>query len=180
MAAAQSYLSLDQFEELYSDKKPHFEYWFGEAVQKSMPTLLHGMVQWILAMLLAREGWNVGTEVRLKISAVAHPVPDLVANHKAIAGPYPTERFDLCVEILSPADNLRSALTKAAHYLDWGIGTVWLLDPEQQKAYSISLLAPQPVEIGIGGHLCAGSDDSSIQISVQEIFDEVAKNSQQK
>lgn len=178
MAAAPLYLSLQQFEELYGNEKPYFEYWFGEAVQKAMPTLLHGMVQWIVAMLLARKGWTVSTEVRLKVSAVAHPVPDLVANRSPLVGPYPTLPFDLCLEILSPGDNLRSVFSKAAHYLDWGIGTVWVIDPERRAGYSMSLENPQPVEITVADHLSAGSGESLIQIPLRDIFAEVDQNGQ--
>lgn len=180
MAAAPDYLSLQQFEQLYGNEKPSFEYWFGEAVQKSMPTLLHGMVQWIVAMLLARRDWSASTEVRLKVSAVAHPVPDLVANRCALVGPYPTSPFDLCVEILSPGDNLRQVFSKAAHYLDWGIETVWVIDPERRKAYHMSGPDPNPIEIGIDGTLLAGSGEAFVEIPLAEIFSEVDKNRQGK
>jgi Uma2 family endonuclease len=46
-------LSLDKFRSRYAAEKPHFEYWNGEAVQKSMPTRLHSPVQKILVRLLA-------------------------------------------------------------------------------------------------------------------------------
>ncbi len=120
MAAANSFLSLERFENLYREQKPHVEYWFGEAIPKDMPTSLHGILQWILAMLLAQRGWKTATEVRLKLSALAHPVPDVIADAKRIQLPYPTESFDLCAEILSPGDDPRKMFQKAAHYLDLG------------------------------------------------------------
>ncbi len=40
--AVDSFLTPQRFEQLYSDDcKPYFEYWFGEAIQKSVPTVLH-------------------------------------------------------------------------------------------------------------------------------------------
>ena len=158
MSAAYSFLSLERFEALDREQKPHFEYRFGEAIQKAMPTSLHGVFQWILAMLLARRGWKAATEVRLKLSALAHPVSDVIADAKRIQFPYPTEPFDLCIEILSPGDELRKLFQKAAHYLDWGIGCVWILDPEQRKAYSMSGESPVPVEVDATGCLTAGSE----------------------
>ncbi len=178
MAAAHSFVTPEQFAELYSEgQKPHFEYWFGEAIQKPMPTLIHGVMQWVLAMLLARRGWKASTEVRLKISKVAYPVPDIVANHKSFAtDSYPTEAFDLCVEILSPADNLPRVFNKCAHYLDWGISSVWIIDPEKQTAYSMSIENPRPIPVSMSGDLGAGSGESEINLPLSELFAEVDKN----
>jgi Uma2 family endonuclease len=171
MAAAPGFLSLEQFERLYQDGKPHYEYWFGSVEQKAMPTLLHGVLQIVLAMLLIRPGWKTASEVRLKISSVAHPVPDLIADRKRIQGPYPTEPLDLCIEILSPGDDLKKTFQKAAHYLDWGIGCVWIIDGERRKAYKMSLESPSPVELGISDSLTA----AQASLPLSELFGEVDK-----
>ncbi len=175
MAAAHSFLSLEQFESLYQGEKPHFEYWFGEAIQKTMPTYLHGTFQWILAMLLARRGWKTSVEVCLKLSGLAHPIPDVVADGQRELSPYPTEPFDLCIEILSPSDDLRRVFSKAAHYLDWGIDSVWVINPEQRRAYSMSRLQPVPVEVDADGSLTAGTS-SKLSLPLSELFSEVDKN----
>ncbi len=176
MAAAHAFLSPKQFEQLYSDDvKPYFEYWFGEAVQKSMPTLTHSVMQWVLAMLLARRGWKAATELRLKISKIAYPVPDVAANHTAFQDPYPTEAFDLCVEILSPGDKLPDLFKKAAHYLDWGIRSVWIIDPKKANAYTMSIDNPQPIPVSMSDYLTAGSGEGEIAISLSELFAETEK-----
>ena len=174
MTTVPEFLSLEQFESLHREEKPHYEYWFGSAEQKAMPTSLHGTLQWILAMLLARRGWKASTEVRLKLSSLAHPVPDVIADRKRIQIPYPTEPFDLCIEILSPGDELKKTLQKAAHYLDWGIGCVWIIDGERRKAYSMSLECPNPVELGISESLTAGSP-AQVSLPLDELFGEVDK-----
>ncbi|MDQ2844446.1 MAG: Uma2 family endonuclease [Acidobacteriota bacterium] len=177
MAAAHSFLTPDRFEQLYTDDcKPYFEYWFGEAIQKSTRTAVHGVLQWVLAMLLARRGWKAATEVRLKISQVAHPVPDVIASSAPLQDPYPTEPFDLCVEILSPGDNLHDMFIKAAHYLDWGIRSVWIIDPKEPGAYSMSLENPQPVPVGMSGCLVAGSGGTEAVIPLSELFAETGKH----
>ena len=172
MAATYGFLSLEQFEALYREQKPHVEYWFGEAVPKNMPTSLHGVYQWILAMLLAQRGWKAATEVRLKLSALAHPVPDVIADSRRIQLPYPTEPFDLCIEIISPGDDRRKVFQKAAHYLDWGIGSVWIIDPEQRKAFSMSRDSAVPVELDSTGTLTAGSNCT---LPLEDLFREVDK-----
>lgn len=178
MAAAHSFLTAERFEQLYSDdSKPYFEYWFGEAIQKSMPTLIHGVMQWVLAMLLAKRGWIASTEVRLKLSKVAYPVPDVVANHEPFPeDSYPTAAFDLCVEILSPGDDLRRLFNKCAHYLDWGIPTVWIIDPKKHNAYKMSIENAQPVPIGMSGCLVAGPENAEVIIPLSELFAETDKH----
>ena len=102
MAAEPSLLSIQEFHKLYDGAKPAYEYWFGEAVQKSTPTLLHGIVQFIIATLLERTGWNTSLEVRLKVAPDVEPVPDVIAVQGKFRGPYPTAAPELCVEILIP------------------------------------------------------------------------------
>jgi Uma2 family endonuclease len=176
MVAAQSFLTPQQFERIYSESaKPHFEYWFGEAIQKPMPTIPHGVMQAIVSLLLMKCGWFAASEVRLKISKVAYPVPDVVANRSPIQGSYPTEPFDLCVEITSPGDKLRDIFKKAAHYLDWGIRSVWIIDPKKGNAYQMSIDNPQPVFVSMSNCLTAGSGDAEIAIPLSEIFAETDK-----
>ena len=172
--AALNYLSLEQFEAFYSNAKPNYEYWFGEATQKAMPTGLRGLVNTVLVLLLFRKGWKPSSEVRLKLSDFAHPVPDLIADRKRIDPLYPTEPFDLCVEILSPGDNLHHTRQKAAQYLAWGIQSVWIVDPEHRKGYVMSLSHPSPVELEMTDFLSAGTDAEAL-FTLQEIFDELDK-----
>ena len=79
MAAQPEALTLEEFHKLYDGSKPAYEYWYGQVFRKPMPTVLHGIVQAILVMLLERAGWNTAPEVRLKVVAEVEPVPDLIA-----------------------------------------------------------------------------------------------------
>lgn len=109
MAAAPTPLSLDQFHRLYDGKKPYYEYWFGEVIQKPMPKILHGAMQFVIMLLLNARGWNVFPEIRLKLHPHAEPVPDVIALRwgEKVEGPYPTKPFGLCIEIVSPGDSLK-------------------------------------------------------------------------
>ena len=170
MAAQPSRLSIGEFHRLYDDAKPAYEYWFGEAVQNPVPTILHGIVQFIIATLLERAGWNTSLEVRLKVVPEAEPVPDVIAVQGKFRGPYPTAAPELCVEILSPGDTLRSALDKAGRYISWGSQCVWIIDPEKRTAWTVSReRAPEPDWISPGGVLRI--DDTSIELDV--LFSEV-------
>lgn len=144
MAAALPFLSLQEFEARFGDRKPYHEYWFGEAFEKSMPTFLHSIVQAVLILLLDRRGYIAAPEPRLKLSSLAQPIPDLIADPSACQTTYPTEPFEIAIEILSPGDSLKQTIARAAHYLDWKIRHVWIMDPEQRVAYQMSLDCPEP------------------------------------
>jgi Uma2 family endonuclease len=176
MASPAQFLSLQQFEQTYGDEKPYYEYWFGEAIQKPMPTSLHGTAQLVLGMLLFSRGWKAASEVKLKLSPFANPIPDLVADPKAIESPFPTKPLALCIEILSPSDEPRNLFQKCAHYLDWGVETAWIIDPENRKAYLMTRSTPQPAQLFVSDSLTAESGpESKIVIPLRELFEQIDK-----
>jgi Uma2 family endonuclease len=138
MAAHPLPLSLEEFHRQFDGAKPAYDYWYGAAVQKSMPTVLHGIVQAIIMMLLDKAGWNTASEVRLKIVSNAEPVPDVIAVRGKFRGRYPTVAPELCIEIMSPRDVLAQALDKAKSYISWGTQCVWIIDPEKRTAWTLS------------------------------------------
>jgi Uma2 family endonuclease len=126
-------LSLDTFHARYADEKPWFEYWDGEAVQKSMPTRLHSLIQKILVKLLDALGYDSGQEITLKLDPNYEPVPDVIAAEGHIGDPYPTEPFEVVIEILSPEspkDSFSRVLRKCHLYANWGIRQVVVIDPK--------------------------------------------------
>jgi hypothetical protein len=56
-------MTVEQFERQYGHEKPYFEYWFGQPVQKAMPTWIHSMLQKIIMRLLDDAGYESGAEV---------------------------------------------------------------------------------------------------------------------
>ncbi len=67
MATVTQPLSLEEFRSRYRQQKPYFEYWFGEAIQKTVPTWLHGVLQRVIGEALRRAGYKSGSEVELRI-----------------------------------------------------------------------------------------------------------------
>lgn len=133
MASRTSLLSLAEFHRLYDDAKPAYEYREGVPTQKSMPTILHSFVQFVIMMLLDKAGWNTGSEVRLKIMSGIELVPDVIAMRETLAvkSGYPASAPELCIEILSPNDRFEKTQAKAGSYLSWGTEVVWIIDPEK-------------------------------------------------
>ena len=111
MATVAAKLTVAEFERQYGQEKPYYEYWHGEAIPKSMPNTVHGLLQIIIAALLRQAGYRAGSEVKLKIDPFFHPVPDLIADRSALEAPYPTKALEIVVEILSEDDPYSRIMT---------------------------------------------------------------------
>ena len=135
MATGTQPLTRDEFHERYHDCKPHYEYWFGEAIQKSKPTWLHALVQSILGEMFRRAGYKSGSELELRIDPNWEPVPDVVATLRGIETPYPTKPVEIVVEVLSAEDRAGKTLPKCRQYTEIGIEKVFVVDPEARDGW---------------------------------------------
>lgn len=167
MASVPKPLTLDEFHKFYSEKRPYHEFWFGEAVQKSTPTWLHGVLQGILREFLRRTGYKTGSEVELRIDPNWEPVPDLIATRGNVEQPYPTSPVEIVVEILSPEDRMMQVLQKCSHYSRIGITKIFVLDPEGQQGWEWKAGC---LELTTGLKLTNGE-----VINLAEVWQELAK-----
>lgn len=135
MATASKHLTLEEFRAQFEGRKPHFEYWFGEPVQKSMPTWLHSVLQGVLIEFLKRAGYKSGSELELRIDPDWQPVPDVTGLSASPGGPYPTKPVDVVIEILSPDDPFPQVLKKCRHYARIGTEKIFVADPEEKTAW---------------------------------------------
>ena len=127
-------LTLDEFRSAYAGRKPHYEYWFGEARQKPTPTWLHGLLQAILCEFFMRAGYRAGSEIELRIDPEWEPVPDVVGA-VTIELPYPTRPVDVVIEVLSPSDSASEVLDKCRQYARIGIRKIFVADPERKEGW---------------------------------------------
>jgi Uma2 family endonuclease len=134
MATVTQPLSLEEFRSRYRQQKPYFEYWFGEPIQKTMPTWLHAVLQRIIGEALRHAGYRSGSEVELRIDPQWEPVPDVIATLKPIKD-YPTEPVEIVVEILSPDDKLIHVIRKCCQYERIGTERIFVLDPLDNLAW---------------------------------------------
>jgi Uma2 family endonuclease len=146
-AVAEQKLSVQEFHARYGGEKPYYEYWDGEAVQKSMPTRLHALIQKILQRLLDGIGYDSGAEVTLKLDPAYEPIPDVIASADAIGDPYPTSPFDLVIEILSPSDSFSRVLRKCRLYEQWGIRRILVIDPAERLVWHFEKGVPQETDV---------------------------------
>jgi Uma2 family endonuclease len=135
MGIAEKKLTAQEYELRYSREKPYYEFWRGEAVQKSMPTWIHGFLQGILTALLNKAGYKAGSEVKLKIDEDLQLIPDVIATRGRIDSAYPVGPVEIVVEILSEEDRISRMLAKCKIYQDWGFELIYVVDPEARSVF---------------------------------------------
>jgi Uma2 family endonuclease len=135
-ATQESLLTLEEFRVRCAGEKPYYEYWAGEAVQKSLPTTLHGLIQTTVGQLLKDLGYRAASEVTLRLDRDYEPVPDVIAMDPPIQQPYPTRAFAVVAEILSLDDPFSRVLRKCRLYERWGIQRILVIDPDTRIVWS--------------------------------------------
>src|SRR5947209_9603628 len=98
-----AHLSVVECEKLYSDRSG-YEYWFGEARQKPLPTYLHGLLQPVLTHLCLLAGYGSSAEVELRSDPDWHPRPDVVGVAGEMEECYLTQPVDVVFEVLSEGE----------------------------------------------------------------------------
>jgi Uma2 family endonuclease len=135
MAVATEKLTLEEFRQKYANEKPYFEYWDGQAVQKSLPTLLHSKLQSLVKDMLVEMGFDANVELTLRISDRWEPTPDVVASIDPLTEPYPTHAVDVAIEVLSPGDQFSLVQEKCEGLDKLGIRNIIVMDPVRQRAW---------------------------------------------
>ncbi len=137
MATATHLLTPEEFRAQYAEQKPYFEYWFGQAIQKSVPTWLHALLQNLLCDLFREAGYKAAPELELRIDPDWQPKPDVAAAIRA-EQPYPTQPIDIVAEVLSPEDRMAHVFEKCRQYERIGIRKVFVLDPVSKNTWEWS------------------------------------------
>ena len=167
MSSITSTMSVEEY--LAASFKPPCEYIDGVLRQKSTPTKLHALVQFLLVTLVRKQGWEALAEVTVRLSASKFLVPDVIVDEQ-IEDPYPTRPVTLCVEILSPEDRLSAAFAKCEEYHAWGVPYCWVIDPLKQTAWEYHAQF-DTIKVGSNGTLYAGK----LTISLQELVSDQRK-----
>lgn len=128
MAAIADKMSFAEFQLAHERNDQRFEYWNGRAVQKGMPTWIHGLIQAILSWLLAEAGYKAASEVELRIAPEYHPKPDVIATKGKVEQPYPTSSLEVVIEILSEDDKMEFLVEKCQKYSAWGFQHIYVID----------------------------------------------------
>jgi Uma2 family endonuclease len=122
-------------EYLVSQYEPDCEYEDGVLIARHVGTEKHSWMQAALAAYIFRRpkawGVNVYTEQRARLRAGKYKLPDVCI----VQGPRPTTPiFEqpplVAIEILSPEDRPLRVDRTIAEWLEFGVGYVWVVDPE--------------------------------------------------
>ena len=94
-------------------------------------------------------GFWAGVEVRVQVKAERYRVPDVTI----VRGGKPGGRIissppEVVVEVLSPEDRALSMQGRIDDYLAFGIPCVWVIDPEQRRAWVHTVAGSREVRDG--------------------------------
>ena len=123
------------FRKMYAERKPHYELLDGEAVQKSVPTKLHSVLQFVLSLMLKELGFKSRPELTLAIDESWQPTPDVCGIIGSEEDPYPTRAIAVAIEVLSPEDRFTRIIQKCRKYAEWGIKDILVFDPVAREAW---------------------------------------------
>jgi Uma2 family endonuclease len=160
-------ISVEEY--LRRTEKPYCEYADGVLHSKARPTKNHAVIQYLLLVLLRKQGFEALPEVTVRLSPTKFLIPDVIAA-RTIQGPYPTEPVLLCVEILSPEDRLGAMLAKCEQYHAWGVPYCWVIDPEKLTAWQYHS-GREPERAELSGVLKAGE----LSVPLEELFSELGQ-----
>jgi Uma2 family endonuclease len=163
MATVADKLTFAEFQSKYAHGDRSYEYWYGEAIPKAMPTWIHGLLQILLGRLLNEAGYSAGSEVELRIDSDAHPKPDVIATRHEVEESYPTKAVEVVIEILSKDDPMPYVLEKCQAYGRWGFEYIYVVNPESRQLFRWT---------GSGLQI----DDTLVTIPAQRIWQELEKS----
>ena len=133
-------VSLEEY--LHTIYEPDCEYLDGELVERNMGETYHGSLQGLITSWLIQRrkqfGIQVASETRVQITPRRFRVPDIVVTVGKLKGCILREPPFLCIEILSPEDRASRIQVKIDEYLAFGVHYVWLIDPEERRAWSFT------------------------------------------
>jgi Uma2 family endonuclease len=134
----------------------------GEIVERGMPDLIHGRIQFLIAQAIAPVTRSHPLypcfEVRKRVAPDIYRLPDVAV----FAGELPREMVPyappfLVIEILSQDDRHHNLMEKLEEYRVWGVPNIWVVDPLAKRLalytasgiqyYSSLALADYPFEL---------------------------------
>ena len=153
----------------------HCEVLAGELVEKAAPGIEHGVAQGALGAYIGGPfhydhdgrgpgGWWIATEVDIELAAHDVVRPDVAGwRRERLPQPWGMRPIkvvpDWICEILSPSDENRDRVRKAALYASVGVADYWMLSPTER------LLEAYRLEQGEWVRLGAWDDTARVRIA---------------
>ena len=130
------------------------EYVDGELLEYNMGEIDHGDLQGRIQVWFFARRKQLGVyplvEVRTRVSSTRYRIPDvtLMRGEKPV-GRVITQPAPLVIEILSPEDRASRMEAKIDDYLRFGIGCIWVIDPQTGNGHIYTAERRIAVEDGI-------------------------------
>ncbi len=161
-------ISIDEY--LHTSYRPDCDYVDGIVVERNVGEKDHSTVQRKLILFLGNRqtewGILVYPEQRVQVKPNRFSVPDVcVVRADAPDEQILTHPPLLCIEILSPDDRMSQMLDRVKDYLDLGVPSVWVIDPQTRRAQIYTSGAAREV---LDGTLRA---QMNIAVPLRELFD---------
>jgi Uma2 family endonuclease len=156
--AAETLLTADDFRRLANDGTPR-ELVRGKVVRMNLPAPRHGQICVKIVRILSRhlDARDIGHLVSNDSGVVTEKSPDTVRGvdvafysyGRVPRGPFPEGYLsvvpELVFEVLSPSDRWREVRSKAMEYLDAGVTSVCVVDPDRQEVHAYNNEVPDRV-----------------------------------
>jgi Uma2 family endonuclease len=121
-------------EYLRASYRPDREYIDGEVAERNLGTWDHGRLQALLGGWFGRHetDWGVMAAFgwRIQVSSTRVRIPDVTVVLAGPQTPVLQQAPLLIIEILSPDDTYSATVRKAQDYVQMGVHTIWIIDPE--------------------------------------------------
>jgi Uma2 family endonuclease len=133
--ATTTQLTADKYLKMhFEDLEPEFVH--GDLIERSMPTLIHGWLQVLLAIRLRAAGFPV-VAVRMRLAADVIRIPDVALFTGSLPSEQvPTQPPLVVIEIASPDDRHIEVLRKLEEYRVWGVKHIWTIQPELKRFHA--------------------------------------------
>ncbi len=164
---------------LQSVFRPDREYVDGLITKRNVGEIDHATLQkMVLLALTALEdegGFFALQEIRVQASATRYRVPDVCL----IPGDRVPERIIheaplLCVEVLSPRDNLKRMRERCMDFIGMGVPVIWIFDAAAETAWVMTendLVERRSGELQVPG--------TGVHISIEQLF-EIARKKKRR
>lgn len=160
---------IDVDEYLSTSYDPDCDYVDGVLIERNAGQQSHSETQSeLLAWFRARRQQTRLKEYpewRIRASPTRFRVPDVcVAEMPVAREPVMTSVPYLCAEILSPDDRMPRVQEKVDDYLALGVPNVWVIDPESQRAWTVTH------DGWLDSRGILRSHDGRVEIPVRDLF----------
>jgi len=167
MTATTAQISIEEY--LRTSYRPDCDYVDGEIQERNLGEWDHATVQANLTgyLITHRREWNVRTktELRIRVTPTRVRIPDIcVLLPSAPYEPVLTVPPFLCIEVLSPSDNLARVHKRIAEFIAFGVPYVWLINTGTRQAWIYNAEGETEVQDGV---LRA----AQIEVPMSEIFE---------